>query len=424
MAEKQLGFYANAAAAIREGLAKSGKAAVVHPNGVGSGRIVWAWLGVNPETSMIWLVPSELKRRLRLEEAARLGQALPPQVRLCSAEQLREYSAQAWVELVKLRPACLILDGVREFTAVAWEQSVQRLRRLCPAAGLVGLLSPDQPEGCCMAEELFRGAVVCELSLPQAMAEGLMAVPTSDTVLLWPAENALQVYRVQRRNQAAVGLPEAGEKAYTALCRAVEKSGPAAPRLQEALPEGKLLVLCEDNAALERLQDGMEVLFGRGISFIIMKDGWDTEAAAQFTAGQARLLVCVITSSMGALLPDLAGVVLVRSTGDAQRYRQMVARALALCGQAAPLIELNASFEGLGSAQALQQAEGVQFSLSEPLQPCIRFSRQLQRQLDAQWEQAYAAAKEAAAHTALNELPRGYMTRSGFQLGRWLEQQR
>lgn len=424
MAEKQLGFYANAAQVLREGLAENGRAAVVHPNGVGSGRIVWAWLGANPEASMIWLVPSELKRRLRLEEAARLGQALPPQVLLCSAEQLQGYSAQAWVKLAERRPFCLIVDGVREFTAVAWEQSVQRLRRLCPEAGVVGLLSPDQPEGCCVAEELFRDAVVCELSLPEAMAEGLMAVPTSDTVLLWPAENALQAYLVQRRNQTAVGLPDAGEKAYASLCRAVERSGPAAPRLQAALPAGRLLVLCEDAAALARVQDGMDVLFGQEASSIIMKNGWDAETAAQFAAGQARLLVCVIASSMGALLPGLSGAVLVRSTGDAKRYRQMVARALALCGQAAPLVELNAVFEGLGSAQSFQQEAGVQFPLNEPLQSCIRFSRQLQRQLDAQWEQAYAAAKETAAHEELNELPRSYATKSGLQLGRWWEQQR
>ena len=106
----------------------------------------------------------------------------------------------------------------------------------------------------------------------------------------------------------------------------------------------------------------------------------------------------------------------------------MLARALALCGDSAPLVELNVSFAGLRNAEDLvqgtEQAGGTGFPLEEPYQACIRPARQLQRQLDAQWEQAFAAAKEAAAKGDINELPRGFTTETGFGLGRWLELQR
>ena len=106
----------------------------------------------------------------------------------------------------------------------------------------------------------------------------------------------------------------------------------------------------------------------------------------------------------------------------------MLARALALCGNSAPLVELNVSFAGLRNAEDLvqgtEQAGGTGFPLEEPYQACIRPARQLQRQLDAQWEQAFAAAKEAAAKGDINELPRGFTTEAGFGLGRWLELQR
>ena len=106
----------------------------------------------------------------------------------------------------------------------------------------------------------------------------------------------------------------------------------------------------------------------------------------------------------------------------------MLARALALCGDSAPLVELNVSFAGLRNAEDLvqgtEQVGGTGFPLEEPYQACIRPARQLQRQLDAQWEQAFAAAKEAAAKGDLNELPRGFTTETGFGLGRWLELQR
>ena len=106
----------------------------------------------------------------------------------------------------------------------------------------------------------------------------------------------------------------------------------------------------------------------------------------------------------------------------------MLARALALCGDSAPLVELNVSFAGLRNAEDLvqgtEQAGGTGFPLEEPYQACIRPARQLQRQLDAQWEQAFAAAKEAAAKGDIHELPRGFTTEAGFGLGRWLELQR
>ena len=119
---------------------------------------------------------------------------------------------------------------------------------------------------------------------------------------------------------------------------------------------------------------------------------------------------------------------MLRSTGLEQNHRRMLARALALCGDSAPLVELNVSFAGLRNAEDLvqgtEQAGGTGFPLEEPYQACISPARQLQRQLDAQWEQAFAAAKEAAAKGNINELPRGFTTEAGFGLGRWLELQR
>ena len=151
----------------------------------------------------------------------------------------------------------------------------------------------------------------------------------------------------------------------------------------------------------------------------------------RFAASPARgaqVLVTVSTPGGLARLAGMAGAVLVRSTGLEQNHRRMLARALALCGDSAPLVELNVSFAGLRNAEDLvqgtEQAGGTGFPLEEPYQACIRPARQLQRQLDAQWEQAFAAAKEAAAKGEINELPRGFTTEAGFGLGRWLELQR
>ncbi len=377
---------------------------------------------------MNWVVPGETRRGMRLEEAKRIGQEIPPRVQLIHCE---DHTPLRWLELAKIRPACIILDGSREFTAFPYGERVRWLQRFSPQAKLLGLIDTDQPVSCCLAEAMFQGAGTFSISLTEALARGLVTPPAADTVLLWPAETALEEFRIQMKQWNAAGVPGVGEKVFTNLRRAVEKCGPALPRLREALPKGKQLVLCEDAAAMRRVTENLEALFGPDTEATILKDGWDQERAVRFAASPAQgaeVLVTVSTPGGLARLAGMAGAVLVRSTGLEQNHRRMLARALALCGDSAPLVELNVSFAGLRNAEDLvqgtEQAGGTGFPLEEPYQACIRPARQLQRQLDAQWEQAFAAAKEAAAKGDINELPRGFTTEAGFGLGRWLELQR
>ena len=428
MAENLQEYYKRMAEAIDTQLEQKGKAALFYPVGSGSGRIVWAWINAHPDAAVIWVVPGETRRGMRLEEAKRIGQEIPPRVQLIHCE---DNTPQRCLELAKIRPACIILDGSREFTAFPCGERVRWLQRFSPQAKLLGLIDTDQPVSCCLAEAMFQGAGTFSISLAEALARGLVTPPAADTVLLWPAETALEEFRIQMKQWNAAGVPGVGEKVFTNLRRAVEKCGPALPRLREALPKGKQLVLCEDAAAMRRVTENLEALFGPDAEATILKDGWDQEMAVRFAASPARgaqVLVTVSTPGGLARLAGMAGAVLVRSTGLEQNHRRMLARALALCGDSAPLVELNVSFAGLRNAEDLvqgaEQAGGTGFPLEEPYQACIRPARQLQRQLDAQWEQAFAAAKEAAAKGNLNELPRGFTTETGFGLGRWLELQR
>ena len=428
MAENLQEYYKRMAEAIDTQLEQKGKAALFYPVGSGSGRIVWAWINAHPDAAVIWVVPGEPRRGMRLEEAKRIGQEIPPRVQLIHCE---DNTPQRWLELAKIRPACIILDGSREFTAFPCGERVRWLQRFSPQAKLLGLIDTDQPVSCCLAEAMFQGAGTFSISLTEALARGLVTPPAADTVLLWPAETALEEFRIQMKQWNAAGVPGVGEKVFTNLRRAVEKCGPALPRLREALPKGKQLVLCEDAAAMRRVTENLEALFGPDTEAAIMKDGWDQEMAVRFAASPARgagVLVTVSTPGGLARLAGMAGAVLVRSTGLEQNHRRMLARALALCGDSAPLVELNVSFAGLRNAEDLvqgtEQAGGTGFPLEEPYQACIRPARQLQRQLDAQWEQAFAAAKEAAVKGDINELPRGFTTEAGFGLGRWLELQR
>lgn len=272
MAENLQEYYKRMAEAIDTQLEQKGKAALFYPVGSGSGRIVWAWINAHPDAAVIWVVPGETRRGMRLEEAKRIGQEIPPRVQLIHCE---DNTPQRWLELAKIRPACIILDGSREFTAFPCGERVRWLQRFSPQAKLLGLIETDQPVSCCLAEAMFQGAGTFSISLTEALARGLVTPPAADTVLLWPAETALEEFRIQMKQWNAAGVPGVGEKVFTNLRRAVEKCGPALPRLREALPKGKQLVLCEDAAAMRRVTENLEALFGPDTEATIMKDGWD-----------------------------------------------------------------------------------------------------------------------------------------------------
>lgn len=154
MAENLQEYYKRMAEAIDTQLEQKGKAALFYPVGSGSGRIVWAWINAHPDAAVIWVVPGETRRGMRLEEAKRIGQEIPPRVQLIHCE---DNTPQRCLELAKIRPACIILDGSREFTAFPCGERVRWLQRFSPQAKLLGLIDTDQPVSCCLAEAMFQG---------------------------------------------------------------------------------------------------------------------------------------------------------------------------------------------------------------------------------------------------------------------------
>lgn len=86
MAENLQEYYKRMAEAIDTQLEQKGKAALFYPVGSGSGRIVWAWINAHPDAAVIWVVPGETRRGMRLEEAKRIGQEIPPRVQLIHCE--------------------------------------------------------------------------------------------------------------------------------------------------------------------------------------------------------------------------------------------------------------------------------------------------------------------------------------------------
>ena len=383
-------------------LAAQGRAAILRPVGCGEENEVWAWASAHPDVPMLWLACTERLRALRAAEAQQQGRELGDNIQLVSASQLENYTPEQWVELAEQRPGCIVLDSYRGFSPHDFRAVVSRLRAYCPGAVLLGLASPDESDLCYEAEALFAGAVAQTESLDQGLAAGHCPQPAGLTVLLWPEEMALQAMQTEVHNLHASGEVDPLQHQYTVLSAAVERCGPPAQLLAQALPAGRWFALCEDDAALTRAK----------------------------TLWQNAETVTLCKNGPGVGLPQegFAGAVLVRSTDDPAVYRLMLQRALAVCGSV-PLAELNACFGGLTSAAALKNelnaAGGKDFALSEPFRPALQQSRTMQKALDTKWNQYYAALKKAREDGwQCPELkPRCGILVDGLVIGRWLENQ-
>ena len=134
-------------------------------------------------------------------------------------------------------------------------------------------------------------------------------------------------------------------------------------------------------------------------------------------------------------IEGLAGAILVRETGEAGRFRQMLCRALVTCGRKPiPVFDLTARFDGLGNGRVLQKecttamlragSEHPGFQQQKPMRQSYHLYCRLKKELEARWDAFYAAAAAVAAERSDLQLPYNYLTEDGLPLGRWLETQR
>ena len=410
-----------AADAAAERLSQDGVAALLRPTGAGKGTAARKLIEKMPEVQVFWLTHTAAQQARRQAEAARLWGSVLQRVRFFCCPELQALDAKGWVELVRPGPGLVVVDGWRDWTAVQWTQCIEKLRSFCPEAKLLGLASPDQPVTCWAAEELFHAPDT--MTLPQAMAAGRVPAPAAVLPLLWPADAAEQAFQRQAKNLHTPGQPFPSKKQQILFAHAVERVGSPAALLAETLPQGASLVLCETEAARSALSENVSALFGPETKAVCLEEGVLPEAPAQ----RGRVLYLAVAGAVLPPLNGLAGAVLVRTTAAPETYRRLLAETLAVCGSV-PVAELCAQPEGLESARILRQEQealgGQTYPVAELSQPVARAARQLQRNLDAQWEAYYAAAKAAAAKGPLHELTRTDKAKNGLALGRWLEVQR
>ena len=435
-----------AAAALME---EKGRAAVIHPTGTGKTYIAFKLAKEHPDGRILWLSPSEYIYRTQLEQLQKDGEERFTNISFLTYARLMRNE----VVIATLRPDYIVLDEFHRCGAAEWGRSVEKLLAYYPKAKVLGLSATnirylDHQRD--MAEELFYGQIASEMTLGEAIAKGILPVPTY-VISMYSYQKELE--RIQQRmasakNSTAVYSGEILEELRRALEQAEGLDAVFARHMKKK--DGKYIVFCSDKEHMEEMVGQAETWFGlvdkKPHIYTVYYDNSETDRIfAEFKADESehlKLLYCIDMLNEGVHVENIDGVILLRPTVSPILYLQQIGRALSAADRRNPVIfDIVNNFDSLYSIDSLQteieeafalmdstavekQRFREQFRIVDEMRDCRQLFEQLRRSLSAPWDIYYGEAKRYYAEHGNLKIPKDYVTGNGISLGIWLMTQR
>ena len=433
-------------------MAHSGKAAVIHPTGTGKSIIAFKLVEDHPQKRICWLSPSNYIVQTQRENIQRLDPNFSDEnVCYCTYARLMYMDL---TELQALHPDYIILDEFHRCGAAEWGKGVRSLLACYPSVPVLGLSATNiryldgQRD---MAAELFDGNIASEMSVAEAIATGTLPAPVY-VIALFSYQAELEKYErrvnsIRHRNNF-----DANKKYLEALRRALELSVGLEEVFGKHITDksGKYIVFCSSkehmDSVAEQIPEWFSSIDGNPKIYRVYSDDPGSEQAfvdfKRDVSGHLKLLLCIDMLSEGIHVDNISGVILLRPTTSPIVYKQQIGRALAAGKSGTPLIfDVVNNFDSLYSASWLQEEMQTitavyqergdgnliveeSFQIVDEVRECRTLLAQLEESLSASWEINYQAAKAYYhAHGDLN-VPLGYRTEKGIQLGIWISSQR
>ena len=337
---------------IKDMLKETDRAAVVHPTGTGKTYIALKWI---EETSgkTIYVAPSNhilSQVKEDVEKAKESGEI--------SDEQYKRYKEVKYVtytslmELSKMESGYdnIIIDEFHRCGAPEWSKGVDRIIKQSPNAKILGMTATpiravDNKD---MADAIFKGNVASEMTLEEAVAEGIIEAPIYIN----------GIYSLQEEIKRAESNIEkiTNEETKKELRKDIEE---AKRHLEQAeglddifakyagdKKEGKYIVFCNDiNDMHKKMQESNKWFEKVGETRIYEvsyrksdKLNEDTIKRFKEEGEKINLLFCVDKLNEGVHVDGIDGVIMLRKTGSPIVYTQQLGRALSVGNEGTPIV--------------------------------------------------------------------------------------
>ena len=437
--------------AVCDLLPETHRAAVIHPTGAGKSFIAFRLTEHFADRRFVWLSPSETIYLTQRQNVLNAYGYAPENVLFSTYTKLlytSEKEMQAW------QPDIIILDEFHRCGAKEWGAGVARVLSMYPDADLVGFSATnvrylDNQRD--MAMELFDGCIADQITLPEAIATGILPCPKYVIALYTYGQELERLQRrIQRSGQAAKSRTAA---LYEKLRKSLEKAPPLNELFNRHMPDknGKYLVFCSDIERLEQMAGRAKKDFSQvddDPHVYVLHEGVNAardvfERFKQDSSDHLKLMYCVDMLNEGVHVDNLSGVILFRPTVSPIIYKQQIGRALSAGDGKIPVVfDLVNNFSELFTVSALSsefadlvslyrnQVRGTgipeeSFTVVDELRDCREILQEIESALDSTWDEMYRQAEIYFAEHGNLLVPKGYHTEDGgLPLGQWIQTQR
>ncbi|MCD8337645.1 MAG: Helicase associated domain protein, partial [Lachnospiraceae bacterium] len=438
---------------------KTGKAAIIHPTGTGKSFIGFHLCAEHPDTSVLWLSPSEYIFKTQLENLRTAcgggsGEELQ-NITFCTYAKLMLMSEEEIADIcADAVPGYIILDEFHRCGAKMWGQGVRRLLAAFPDTPILGLSATnirylDNQRD--MADELFDGNIASEMTLAEALVRGILNPPKYVfSVYSW--QNSLEAYEKRIQKTRSRLVRDECERYLQELRRALDMADGLDVIFDKHMTDrtGKYIVFCSSKEHMDEMMRHTE-WFAKvdpqpRIYSIYTSDPGAGRVFDDFRNDNddmhLRLLYCIDALNEGVHIEGISGVILLRPTVSPIIYKQQIGRALSASKKKnAVIFDIVANLDSLWSISAMEEemqlvtayyrslgeSESIvneHFRIIDEVRDCRELFEKLNETLTASWDLMFGQAKKYYRENGSLNVPARYITADGYALGNWISNQR
>lgn len=339
---------------VKKSFQVNNRCCVIHPTGTGKSFISLALIADHLDDNILY-VTSYAKDLQQFESKMNeyLGDCENVDTCLYSGLQRIPYKDYKYI----------ILNEMHRAGATEWERFLKALLKQLPDAKILGLTATPiryLDDNRNMAEELFDGNIASEITLQDAILQGLLPVPHYITGVFSYEED------IRKAEQKLLDNKE--KKEYTkAKCileqakRNLELSKGIDQIFREKMEKthGKYLVFCRNYEHMQQMMEKSREWFSwldtKPHLYQLHSLDHDESAFSQFLNDESdtlRLLFCINMLNEGVHAPGIDGVICFRPTESLNVYLQQIGRALCTGNAEHPYIfDIVNNAEGLAPVQ-------------------------------------------------------------------------
>jgi len=441
----------NAYEAMLGMIEKTGKAAIIHPTGTGKSFIGLKLCADNPDKCVCWLSPSEYIFHTQLENWQDAGGKLLENIRFFTYAKLMLMEKD---ELEEIHADFIVLDEFHRCGAEMWGQGVARLLNLYPDAPRIGLSATnirylDNQRD--MADELFDGYIASEITLGDAIVQGILN-PPKYVLSIYSYMKDLERYEKRVRSAKSQMVQDEGMKYLEALRRALEKADGLDEIFHKHVEDknGKYIVFCSNVEHLFEMTEIVPKWFHKVDKECHIYTAYsdNPETSKEFikfkedNSEHIKLLFCIDMLNEGIHVKDISGVILLRPTVSPIIYKQQIGRAFsANKNKNIVIFDIVLNIENLYSIGAIEEEMQIatayyrlngksdrivneHFHVIDEVRDCIELFDKLTSTLSASWDMMYEVAKKYYEEHGNLAVTTRYVTDEGHTLGLWLNTQK